>query len=113
MLSRYKEYLYKFFTASFKLSASKALGPTVRLCDIGTLYYKLLKPWQSNCDFFDNCMLVQNLINKYEEEKDWRKEVKIKPDERINLDILTKITHNSIPVMGLSKSFASRARNRP
>ena len=80
ILSRFKVYLYRFFSASFKLSAGKALGPTVRLCDIGTLYYKLLKPWESSCEFYNNCMIAQNLINKYEEEEHWRKEVKIKPE---------------------------------
>ena len=45
ILQTFKEFLYKFFMKAFKLSASKSLGQSVRLCDIGSLYLKLLIPW--------------------------------------------------------------------
>ena len=36
---------------------------------------------------------------------------KIKPEERVDKDIFSKITHNSIPVMGLTTSFSSKVKN--
>ena len=44
-LSLFKAPLYQFLATAFRLSASKALDQSVRLCDIGALYFKLLKPW--------------------------------------------------------------------
>ena len=44
-------------------------------------------------------------------DNDEMKDKKMQPVERLDLDLLAQVTHNSIPVMGLTKSFASKVRN--
>ena len=107
-LSLLRTPLYQFFATAFRLSASKALDQSVRLCDIGVLYFKLLKPWQASCDFFQDCMNAHKLLRHDDDE---RKDKRMLPVERLDLDLLAQITHNSIPVMGLTKSFASKVHN--
>ena len=78
------------------------------MCDIGALYFKLLKPWQTSCDFFQGCMDAHLLLRHDDDE---RKDRRIQPVDRLDLELLARVTHNSVPVMGLAKSFASKVRN--
>ena len=52
-----------------------------------------------------------NAHNLLRHDEDERKDERMKPVERLDLDLLAQITHNSIPVMGLTKSFASKVHN--
>ena len=60
------------------------------MCDIGALYFKLLKPWQASCDFFQDCMNSHNLLKH---DNDERKDKKMQPVERLDLDLLAQVTH--------------------
>ena len=65
------------------------LPTQVRLCDLAKLFMEILTPWETHTQFLQDCLEMENIL---------RHDKGIKLENRLNLDIISSLTHNSIPV---------------
>ena len=65
------------------------LPTQVRLCDLAKLFMEILTPWEIHTQFLVDCLEMENIL---------RHDKGIKLQNRLNLNIFSSLTHNSIPV---------------
>ena len=58
-----KPQIFKFFESAFAASADSQYGEFARFCDISSLYFQVLKPWNNNSEFVENCLGISKLFD--------------------------------------------------
>jgi hypothetical protein len=101
-ISLIKTKLFKFFQCAFRLSADQKCDDSVRLCDIASLYKRILKPWNNDSEFMAACITESFLINEQSDKKRGPKN----PEHYINRDLLDILTTHSTMLFNPEKSFA-------
>ena len=65
---------------------------------------ELMTPWTPNTRFLDDCLVMEKILRPEKEETKNGKYIEVKPHERLNLEIFSSLTHNSVPVTENSNS---------
>ena len=101
-----------------KLSEKSLLAPQIRLCDIGKLYLELLSPWTTQSLFLEACLKMEHVL-KPDPTSNRNKVVHLKPQDRLDLQVLNSLTHNSVPTTSFEDEkhdvtmLSSESRLRP
>jgi hypothetical protein len=63
-LNALKYKIYAFFKSAFYACSSLQLGEQVRFCDVASLYYQLLRPWDNDSDLINSVMDLACLFDE-------------------------------------------------
>ena len=71
------------------------------------LHLELMTPWAPQTRFLDDCLIMERILKPEQEETKSGRLRPTKPHERLNLQLFSSLTHNSVPVTEIADASAT------